>query len=88
MIHELWKYSIQEGATSQVSVGQKASSKTIKVIREVKPSEIKQGDEVYVGSDWTNFIKTSPVARVEECSDGSLTIWTQTSVYKLESKNK
>jgi hypothetical protein len=86
MHYLLWKYSIKEGAITSVETGQSAEGKTIKVIREVEPSEIKEGDEVYVGSAWSNFIKTSPVKRCDEQLDGSYTIETQTSIYKLDIK--
>lgn len=82
--YKLVKTFIQEGKTSSVDTGQSSTGSEIKVIRTIKPEDIQIGDEVYVGSGFTNYIKTSPVQRVEVCTDDSYTIWTETSVYKLD----
>lgn len=86
MKYKLTKLSIKEGETSAVNVGRSSTGNTIRVIRFVSPAEIKIDDEVYVGTDATNFIKTSPVQRIEEVDDNTYTMWTKTSVYHLEKK--
>lgn len=86
MKYKLIKLSINEGNTSAVNVGQSSTGDAIRVIRFVSPAEIKLDDEVYVGTNEANFIKTSPVQRIEEVDDNTRTIWTKTSVYHLEKK--
>jgi hypothetical protein len=82
---KLTKLFINEGAKTEVRVGQTANSNKIKVIREVDMSEVKVGDEVYVGTSFTNFIKTSPIKDIKENTNPNvLTIRTQTSTYHLE----
>lgn len=83
-MYTLWKESIKEGKASSVGAGAKATSNKIKVIREVNVNEIKEGDEVYIGTNFINFIKTSPVLSIDMMADGNYKIETQTSIYRLE----
>jgi hypothetical protein len=83
-MYKLTKYFLNEGAHSEVKVGQDATGTTLKVIREVAPEELRVGDEVYVGSNWTNFIKTSPLKRIAKVNEKTTTLWTQTSTYHLD----
>ena len=83
-MYKITKIAINEGSTSAVKVGATAESKEIKIIRIVSHDELKEGDEVYVGNNWANFIKTSPLKRIAKVDDQTTTLWTQTSIYHLE----
>ena len=83
-MYKLTKLFINEGANSEVKVGKSAKGNILKVIRIISPEELKEGDEIYVGSDWTNFIKTSPLKRIAPVDGKTKTLFTQTSTYHLE----
>lgn len=82
-MYKLTKLSIREGHNSRVGAGESCKSDTIRVIRRVTPDDIKEDDEIYVARGINNFIKTSPVQRIEK-NDTNWTIWTKTSVYNLD----
>jgi len=81
---KLTKIFLQEGKQSDVKVGEQSTSERIKVIRYVELSELKEGDEVFVGTSFLNCIKTSPLQRVSKVSDSLYTLFTRTSTYHLE----
>lgn len=79
----LTKLGIKKGFYSDVRVGQSAHAPKLKVIRFVEPKELKVGDELYVGTSYTNYIKTSRIRSILKGTD-NLTLETETSTYLLK----
>ncbi len=83
--YSLVKTFIEEGRTSNVATGRGTTGSVLRVIRDVTPEDIIEGDQVYVSG--VNWIKTSPVKRIEKNNNGGYTMWTQTSVYSLNEED-
>ena len=87
--YTLTKMFLNEGATSRVQVGQSSTSYDLLTraegddrYRSVDLPEV--GDEVLVGRNLCDFIKTSPVKEICICSDDLVAFRTGTSYYHLE----
>ena len=80
-MYELKKEKVLKGKFSNVKAGERAMSNKIFVIREVKPDEIINGDEIFLmGKTW---LKTSPVKNIKK-EESALILETRTSIYTLK----
>ena len=89
-MYSLTKIFIEEGKSSMIQVGDSIRGSLFRVTEYATPNEpieadgIRIGDQILVGRGPNDWISTSRIKRIEKVSDVSWTIWTQTSVYKLE----
>lgn len=91
--YKLEKLSIKEGHSSAVvegSVSESSKHVMFKVGDSDETLEFPEIKDITVGGmllvfgDYTDFIKTSPITKIVETTENSLTFETRTSVYKLE----
>lgn len=89
-MYKLTKLSIEEGKESLVWVGMSCKGDLFIVSEYATPNipavpeDIQVGDQILVSRNVRDWISTSAVKRIEKNMDNTRTIWTQTSVYKLE----
>tara|TARA_R110000851_G_scaffold189947_1_gene340316 strand:- start:128 stop:424 length:297 start_codon:yes stop_codon:yes gene_type:complete len=93
MKYKLEKIEIKDGHYSGVRPGHATTSKTCRVrkfdedaeiVHSPKLEDIEDGDMIVVFSNAFDFTKTSPIIKIVELENNSLTFETGTSIYKLE----
>ena len=92
--YTLVKMSIKDDHVSAVSVGRvfrgtelKTRSHRVIYTTKLSPEGIKLDDEVIVSGEG-DFVKTSPVQKIEVNKDGVYILTTKTSVYHLLTEDK